>query len=244
MRRLVLFGIVAATLLCGQYRELLRSEAITLTGIVVDPDGKPIPGVRIDHHGNLTQTILTSADGTFELQTKAPALVLRKEGYRSYFVRTSATMQAKIVLDRDQSAGTPRLCPPNPHCGSIEGWGARFCFPRISGVQLSPQGHDIDYGIRNYIVKAENGPVAIMHGSGPTWSFGTPVDPDVWKSIQYNEVTYVIDKLVILDARGRTSNGTRWRYLGKFGESASYSGADEDAARLLDRVLDGMCIRR
>jgi hypothetical protein len=55
---------------------------------------------------------------------------------------------------------------------------------------------------------------------------------------------YVADKMVILDARSRTADRKRWQYLGRFGESASYSGVSEDAARLLDRVLDDMCQRR
>ncbi|HWC96983.1 MAG TPA: hypothetical protein VG456_09545 [Candidatus Sulfopaludibacter sp.] len=111
-------------------------------------------------------------------------------------------------------------------------------------MQPSAQGHDIDYGVRNYMISAANEHTGITHGSGPMWSFGRPVDTDVWKSVDYSEAIYVTDKLVILDAHGRTSDGKRWRYLGKFGESASYSGVTADAARLLDRVLDGMCVRR
>jgi len=159
-------------------------------------------------------------------------------------MRTSGTVQTRIILDPAVSAGAPKFCPASSQCESIDGWGAGFCFPRIEGVQPSGQGHDIDYGVRNYIITAANEPTGIRHGSGPVWSFGRPVDTDVWKSVEYSEVIYVADKLAILDARGRTPDGKRWRYLGRFGESASYSGVGDDAAQLLDRVLDGMCVRR
>src|SRR5215469_10219490 len=99
MRRLVLLAIIVVPFLRSQYRELLRPEAIRLEGVVVDRDGKPIPGVHVDHHGNLRQTVSTDADGRFDFQTKAPAIVLRKEGYRSQFMRTSGTVQTRIILD-------------------------------------------------------------------------------------------------------------------------------------------------
>lgn len=244
VQRLVIFVILTVPLLRSQYRELLRPEAIKVAAVVVDREGKPIPGVSVDHHGNLRQTVLTNADGRFELQTKAPALVLRKDGYRSHFMQVSATVQARVILDPAESAGTPKGCTTASHCESIEGWGAEFCFPKVAGVRPSSQGHDIDYGIRSYIVTAANEPAGIRHGSGPFWSFGTPDDTDVWKSVEYSEVSYAAGKLQILDARGRTSDGRRWRYVGRFGESATYRGVNEDAARLLDRVLDGMCVRR
>jgi hypothetical protein len=169
---------------------------------------------------------------------------LRKDGYRSQFIRLSRAFPTRIVLEPAELAGIPRTCSATSQCETIEGWSAEFCFPRIAGVEASRQGHDIDYGIRNYIVRSSSETAAIRHGSGPNWSFGRPVDPDVWKSVEYSEATYAAGKLVILDARGRTSDGKSWRYLGKLGESASYSGVRQDAARLLDRVLVGVCVRR
>ena len=45
-------------------------------------------------------------------------------------------------------------------------------------------------------------------------------------------------------ARSHRADGKRWRYLGRFGEPASHSDADEGAAQILDKVRDGMCVRR
>ncbi len=243
MRKLAFVGSFALALLHGQYRELLLLEARTIEGLVVDPQGKPVSGVRVDHYENRSQAVVTDSDGRFQLQTEVPAVVLRKAGYRSQFIRTSAAEQARIVLEPAESPGRPKFCSADSRCESIVGWEAEFCFPKVAGVEASRQGRDIDYGIRFYSIKSRNGRVGITHGSGPLWSLGIPVNTDVWKSVEYAEVTYAQDGMVILDASGRTADGKRWRYLGRLGESASYSDAREDAARILDRVLDGMCVR-
>lgn len=63
------------------------------------------------------------------------------------------------------------------------------------------------------------------------------------RSVEYEETTYDFEGLPIIDARGQLPDGQWWRYLGKFGESASYSGVDPAAAKVLDTVLDGACAK-
>jgi hypothetical protein len=116
-------------------------------------------------------------------------------------------------------------------------------FPRTSGVKARRQGQDVDYGARSYYIDTKQGPKGITHGSGLLWSFGTPLDRDVWRSVKYEEVTFDVGGLTIIDARGQLPNGNRWRNLGKFGESASYSDMDEATAKTLDRFLDGACLK-
>jgi hypothetical protein len=74
------------------------------------------------------------------------------------------------------------------------------------------------------------------------WSFGIPSALEAWQSVEYDEATYTNGNIAIIDARGQAANGKRWRYPGKFGESADYSDVDEPTARILDRVLDGACL--
>ena len=105
------------------------------------------------------------------------------------------------------------------------------------------QGQDVDYGVRSYYIDTDLGPKGIRHGSGPMWSFGTPIDQDVWQSVTYEEIDYDFGDRTIRDSRGQVQNGNRWRYLGMFGESASYSKMEEVAAKTLDRVLDGACVK-
>jgi hypothetical protein len=221
----------------------LLPQAKHITGVVIDPDGKPVVGARIDHTNQRSQAYQTDSEGRFELETTAPILVVRKAGFRSELVRTQDTTEARVTL---QKLSGNRLFPTCSNTGQydgIQGWGASFEFPTISDVKASPQGQDIDYGARSYYVETKAGPKGIMHGSGPTWSFGTPLDRDVWRSAKYEEVSYDAGGLTIIDARGQLPNGTRWRYLGKFGESASYSGVDDATAKILDQFLDGACLK-
>jgi hypothetical protein len=46
----------------------------------------------------------------------------------------------------------------------------------------------------------------------------------------------------VIDARGKTAGGKLWRYVGTFGESASYYEVDPRDAALPDRFLDGACV--
>ena len=240
MRTLISAVLISAALVCAQaYRDLLLPQALSISGTVSDVDGKPIGEARIEHSGNLREAIKTDSTGRFALQTRAPALVIRKAGYRSQWIRTADISEVAITLQPANSAQQIRACSRTEPCETINGWGARFCFPRVPGVKAGRQGKDIDYGIRGYSTRK----AGIMHGSGPLWSFGLPYDPDVWQSVDYQEEIFGTDPLITIDARGRTVDGKFWRSLGKFGESASYRNASEADARLLDRVLDGVCIR-
>lgn len=70
-----------------------------------------------------------------------------------------------------------------------------------------------------------------------------PEDLDVWPSVKYEEITYDFGGVAVMDARGQLQNGNRRRYLGMFGESASYDDVDDAAAKTLDRFLDGACLK-
>jgi hypothetical protein len=109
-------------------------------------------------------------------------------------------------------------------------------------MQVGKQGHDIDYGIRGYLLKTPKGNVGIAHGSGPMWSFGVPLDSDVWKSVTFEEDSFEVEGFRILDSKGEWADGTHWRTIGKFGETASYSKVDKETAKILDLFMDGACV--
>ena len=244
----IVAGIVwAVALMQAQaYRDFLLPESRHIAGIVVDREGKPIANAHIDHT-NDRRGHRTDAAGRFELDTRAPILVIRKSGYRSELVHTRDAIEKKITL---QQYGEKRAFPTclktlktKSYVG-IEGWGGGFQFLRMSGVKVSRQGQDIDYGARDYYLDTKSRPKRIMHGSGFNWSLGLPSSQNVWRSVKYEEITYdFFGELMIIDARGQLPNGRRWRYLGKIGESASYSDVDEATAKVLDKFLDGACLK-
>lgn len=169
--------------------------------------------------------------------------MIRKAGFQSELLRVQLAADVNVTLRKLSQTQTFPTCSTSVQYVGTSGWGASFQFHVMPGVNVSGQGQDIDYGARGYYVDTPQGPKGIRHGSGPMWSFGTPPDRDVWRSVKYEEVVHDVGGLTIIDARGQLPNGDRWRYLGKFGESASYSDVDEATAEILDKFLDGACIK-
>jgi hypothetical protein len=244
MRKIVIAVILV--IICSQaqpFQDLLLPETRHIAGVVVDPEGKPVVEASIDHSNDRQQAHQTDSEGKFELDTRAPAIVVRKAGFRSEWVRTKEVTELPVTLQKLSGTGLFRACSSTGDYIGIDGWGALFQFPKTPGVKASPQGQDIDYGARSYYVETKDGPKGIRHGSGALWSFGIPLDRDVWRSVKYEEVMYNAGRFTIIDARGRLPNGDRWRSLGKFGETASYTNMDEATAKILDGFLDGACLK-
>jgi len=225
------------------FQNVLLPQARHINGVVIDAGGKPVVDARIDHTDDRRQAHQTDSVGRFEVDTRAPVLVVRKAGFQSELVRTQGATESRITLQRLTESRRFPTCSNTGQYDGIDGWGASFQFLRNSGVKASRQSSDIDYGARNYYVETKEGPKGIRHGSGPMWSFGTPLDQDVWRSVKYEEATYDAGDVMIIDARGQLSNGNRWRNLSKFGESASYFNLDEATAKVLDQFLDGACLK-
>jgi hypothetical protein len=116
-----------------------------------------------------------------------------------------------------------------------------FCLLSIPGFKVSEQGSMGDSVMREFMVPTSDGLREVLFGSGPTWSLGIPYTGDVWESAEYSERDYTLGDLDVIDARGKTTGGKLWRYVGTFGESASYYEVDARAAALPDRFLDGVC---
>jgi hypothetical protein len=220
---------------------LLLHETQHVSGVVSDSSGRPISGASIQHLGRTILDGTTDSTGHFEFSTQVPAFVIRKNDYESAFVRTENAHSIQITLK--QSEARIPACSSKNVCTSVSGWGTVFCFPSIKGVTVSEQTNDIDYGNRIYSVKSEHGRQGMRHGGGPMWGGGLPFDEDVWSSVEYSEKTYQYGTGVITDAKGKSASGKYWRSIGRFGESATYHAADKESAALLDRVIDGMCVR-
>ncbi len=82
----------------------------------------------------------------------------------------------------------------------------------------------------------------MIHGAGPSWGGPNPRSREVWSSIGYRENIHKGDGIQVMDARGTTSDGKLWRHFGRPGESIFYLHLDIDAAVIMDRALDGVCL--
>lgn len=235
MRAILALGLAIPLCVCSQ----------GLSGIVVDIDGKPIDGVRIDHTTMRYGDTVSDGEGHFYIGGQSPSVVLRKPGYQSQWVRRTPATDLRIVL-QSESRKDFRTCGSLRKYEGIVNGRPGLYFLMADGVSANDPGSDIDYTSRAYSVKSIGGRKAIVHGSGPMWSLGIPSSTDVWASSEYSETGYGVPgiangNVVILDARGKTAAGKLWRYVGMVGESASYRDVDETGARILDHVMDGAC---
>ena len=131
-----------------------------------------------------------------------------------------------------------------PGCVFLKYFGNAFCLPKVRGVHVSKQGNDVDYGYRSFWIATPEGKVGVQHGSGPLWGSGFPFDQDVWSAAAYRETSYQDrEGFLITDARGETTDGKHWRVLGHAFETVSYRGVSAQDAAVLDRVIDGACIK-
>jgi hypothetical protein len=220
-----------------------QSAQLSLT--VVDEAGIPISGAMVDYTRDHSQRLTeTNANGQYTFTPYSAAIVIRKSGYRSKRLLTDSLngSPTSVVLDKLPAGRRLPLCRdlPTQETIGISGWESSFRFRKIRNIRPSRQGADVDYGIRTYR-RADVKKQAIVHGSGSMWSFGSP-DPDyVLSSVEFEEASFEIAGRLIIDARGRFPDGTRWRVLARFGETASCKDASDSDAALFDRFLDGAC---
>lgn len=214
-----------------------------LTGRVTDTRGTPLADVRIDHTGLTRPPFpMTDAQGRFAVETRASAVVFRKEGFEGrYFPLERDAVVIEVTL---KPASPAKPCSLSADCVSLGGFSARFCLPRVRGVRATEPGSDIDYGYRFHGVETPEGEKGIQHAAGPLWGLGLPFDDDVWTSVEYQETDYWDPSgFTVIDARGRTTKGEYWRIVGRVSETASYRRVSREATKLLDQVLDGVCMR-
>jgi len=217
----------------------LLPRAISLTGTVEDEAGKPIQDVWIGH-SNVRTGDTTDATGHFSLATQAPAIVFRKAGFDSKYVRLTADGALTVLLRRSR-LGFPE-CAASDVCTYL-GRNGQFCVPNIKGISISGNNADIDYQTRVFSFKSGQQTTALQHGAGPMWSFGIPLDREVWGSTQYSEKNYDYHGILIVDAQGAKADGKSWRFLGMVGETLSYVDIIPEDKQRLDQLLDGVCAR-
>lgn len=220
----------------------LLKDAVRLSGIVTDKENRPLVGAWIHHTGLKTQ-VLTNEKGQFDIRTRAPAIVFRKNGHRSQYYRVAGNATFVIVLE--PLPPSVNTCQALAKCLSLGGNLSEFCLPQVRGIRVSGKSSDIDYTQRSFEIKSSIGKRGILHASGPMWGSGLPLNWEVWSATEYSERDYRdLQGFLVLDARGKTITGEYWRVLGRAFETASYKNVSHNEAQLLDLVLDGFCIKR
>jgi hypothetical protein len=190
------------------------ARGAVVVGTVTDADGKVVANARIDHTGK-KEEVRTDVAGHFRVVTAAPAIVVRMPGYESQRLRVDGDAQVSIRLKRITS---PSRC-------------------KLSTVPVfkTKEANDIDYTARWFYIETKSGPQGIISGRGPSYSWGTPGNDQVWKSVEYTEIMY---ESGIIDASGHSSDGKYWRLRGIFGAASQYYNQTRETAEQLDCVMD------
>jgi hypothetical protein len=245
MKRLLMMSIAVTVLLTATLCLVAQpSSSVTkvrLSGIVRDSSGRPLAGVTINHAGVFPPPV-TDDRGVFEVRTSAAAVVFRKRGFSGRYIQTrEVNGMLNIVLDTArQIAG----CEASRRCLTLRGFGGSFCILPTNGMKAYKQENDIDYAQRRFEIRTASGRHYLRHTAGPLWRGSQPSDDAVWSSMEYQEFGYVDTRgFEVIDARGRTSNGRAWRWLGRAFELAAYSDLPAGETQTLDSVLDEICLR-
>src|SRR2546423_12517525 len=101
MRKIVIGVVLAVPWMKAQkFQDLLLPQERHIIGVVVDSEGKPVVEARIDHSNDNRQVHQTDSEGRFELNTRAPVIVVRKSGFNSSLVRTQDAAEVRVTLQK------------------------------------------------------------------------------------------------------------------------------------------------
>lgn len=234
---------------CGEGLRAKEVEVHHLSGTVVDENGHPVAEAEIAHAGQklgeaYTAVSLETDDvGRFSVKIYSPAIVIRKAGYKSIWLRAENGDGIKVQLESLAKSGQSFAACAGPPLADAQKGGMRFKLPESKELKSST-GSDVDYSEQFFRLKGVRGKNVLVHGWRPTWSFGIPLDNDVWESTVYEERVFNMDPVSLLDARGALANGKRWRVVATFGETLGYHNVDQKAATAFDAILDRTCFER
>jgi hypothetical protein len=198
--------------------------------LVVDEEGLPLPEVSVT---GLREG--SRADGRVEGASTLSRLVFRKQEYSAVVAAPATGM---VVILRSAPP------PPFPRCRTRSALGTMFSLPSAKRVL---RFQDSDFSGTSYVLQTKTGKYTIDHGHGPNWSHGVP---SVWflsNAATYEETSFnsgIPGSLNITTACGVLTDGTHWRFLGKYGETISYQTKDAEAAAKLDTIFDTVCLQR
>jgi hypothetical protein len=206
-----------------------------IRGIVTSATGAPLEGALVsslpwDH-------TKTDAEGRFLLQRPRTLARFSAPGYRPV-TKTVADLPTTIALEAlGEPAWTPPLCgrPVQKNDLDID-TAMRFALPKGAKVR---RGHDIDYVCAS--VHHRGG--LLSWGAGPHWSAGLPVESEFRSVVAPAErdVKTPWDDVTAAEYRGTRADGTRWRFIGLFGQTIEYEAKTAAAAEYFDRILDSLC---
>ncbi len=83
-----------------------------------------------------------------------------------------------------------------------------------------------------------------LHGLFGQYAFSYPPDDLLLTAAEFTIRPWRSGREEGVDFRGRSADGTRWRYFAiAFGEEVQYSAVTDEEADSLDSIIDGLCFQ-
>lgn len=204
---------------------------------VVDPAGQPVGKAQVRSIGRQADEFATTApDGRFALARPGEWLLVSHPRWAPVIVAGGTT---RIVLK------PPHQIRHIPSCSAVAGkdeiWmgpaeGFRIKDPqRVNEVAIAGE-HDVHWFVSFGSHRLFVGYKAYLHPGLP--------EPELLRGAREPSVAgWRHGPWSGIDLRGRASDGTWWRWVGRdFDQQVVYSGASLAARQYFDRIMNGMCI--
>jgi hypothetical protein len=218
----------------------VEGRAAELSGTVKSASGKPLAQVLITYGRSLNEITETDARGAFSLPHFGRVISFRRAGFRP-FTKVVASSTTKLDVVLEDAAATEWLIPS---CAAVKSGGKRagasLRVPIPKGAVLR-KGRDIDYTSFSIGYGPAGGREWLSGIAGPMASLGVPPEDWILGATEISERSYKSGDAVGVDMRGRLTDGTYWRYVGRLGESLNYGGATQEAAAYFNKILDSVC---
>lgn len=219
-------------------------QDVAVSGKVVDIDGRPMEGVRVNAYheypagGTTKIEVTTDKSGSFAVDHVGRALSFYKDGFQPAAVLVKPGAVATVTLN----PGAPtdwRLseCGPKP-AGRRYGDPASFSIP--SHARLHPHSGEDTADVVVDFPGNKREKMLIWYGPS-MFAFG------VWKDFIVNASPLSMREVGIrgvirgTDARGTDKNQKQWRSV-EIGELVEYRGVSNDAAHFFDEIIDSACV--
>lgn len=92
------------------------SNNLRVSGVVVDPQGSPVPGAQMAHTG-VPALVKTDNDGRFVVETTGPSLVISKVGFQSARIELPRSEPVRVILQ--PALKGLRACSWRSSCSSL-----------------------------------------------------------------------------------------------------------------------------
>jgi hypothetical protein len=208
--------------------------ASEIHGTVISKAGTPVSAALVSSLP--WDEIRTDAEGRF-LLTRPHAMVrFSARGYLPVTWAVSRLPQVIVLEPATSGPWSPPMCPVAPQTKALD-IGARMRFKRPDKAKVL-RSQDIDYQMLVVRYRGDE----LRFGSGPHWSSGLPGESDLGGSQALEERDVLMPEGDSAgEYRATLADGARWRFVGVFGTTVSYTARSSESAAYFDGILDSLC---